>query len=139
MLNGALLGLTKKEIKEQFESIVEFSELENFIDQPLRTYSSGMQVRLGFSVAVHINPQILLVDEVLAVGDDAFQKKCIQKMNEFRQNGVSMVFVSHDMSQMKRMCNRVALLQEGKITAIGEPEKVVERYLEMLEVGSTLP
>lgn len=134
ILNGILLGMTKREIKERFQTIVEFSELEAFIEQPIRTYSSGMYVRLAFSVAVHTDPKILLVDEVLAVGDAGFQKKCIQKMDELRQRATTMVFVSHDLAAIKRMCDRVALLDNGQLLTIGKPDEVVNEYQRLLSV-----
>ena len=132
LLNGVLLGLTKKEVLEKMDSIIEFSELEEFIDQPLRTYSSGMVARLGFSVVAHLDPEILLIDEMLAVGDNAFQKKCLKKMLEFKEKGVTMVFVSHSMDDIKMICDRVIWIKDHKIKQIGTPEEVVENYIQDL-------
>ena len=118
MLNSIILGMTKKEAEMKMDKIIEFSELGDFIDQPIRTYSSGMLARLGFSVAVHIDPEILLVDEILAVGDEKFQKKCIDKMMSFKKNGVTIVFVSHSTEQVNKICDRVARLEKGKLLSI---------------------
>lgn len=114
ILNGVLLGMTKAEVKEQMDAIIEFAGLGEFIDQPIRTYSSGMMARLGFAVAVHTNPDVLLVDEILAVGDESFQKKCFTKMSEFKANGVTIVLVSHDRATMERFCDRIIEIAEGK-------------------------
>ncbi|HPS40786.1 MAG TPA: ABC transporter ATP-binding protein, partial [Candidatus Woesebacteria bacterium] len=105
-LNGAILGLKKKQIDTNLQSIIDFSEIEEFIDQPVKHYSSGMYMRLAFAIAVHVNPEILIVDEILAVGDVAFQEKCFRKMEEFKQNGVTIIFVSHSLEQIKRFCNK---------------------------------
>lgn len=118
ILNAIILGMTKKEAENKIDAIIDFSELHDFIDQPIRTYSSGMLARLGFSVAVHIEPEILLIDEILAVGDANFQKKCINKMLEFKGRGVTIILVSHSVSQVKEVCDRIASMDKGKIVKI---------------------
>ena len=128
LLNGILLGMLKRELEEKIDSIIEFSELEKFIDQPIRTYSSGMLARLGFSVAVHCDPDILLVDEVLSVGDQDFQKKCIEKMSDFKTTGKTIVFVSHSMEQIGRICDRVIWIDQGEIHLSGEPQQIILKY-----------
>lgn len=128
VLNGILLGLTRREVVERLEDIIAFSELGDFIEAPLRTYSTGMTARLGFSVAVHLNPRILLVDEVLAVGDHTFQQKCLRRMQQFRERGTTMVFVSHDMESVAQISDRVALIVGGRLVDIGEPARVIDRY-----------
>jgi ABC-type polysaccharide/polyol phosphate transport system ATPase subunit len=112
-LNGVILGMKRKEIQEKFNTIVDFAELWEFIDAPVKHYSSGMYLRLGFSVAVHTNPEILLVDEILAVGDKQFQKKCLDRIEELRKSGVTIVFVSHSQEQVERFCNKVYSLEKG--------------------------
>lgn len=129
-LNGAILGMTKKEILKKFDDIVEFSGIEKFLDTPVKRYSSGMYVRLAFSVAAHLEPDILLVDEVLAVGDAEFQKKCLGKMDEVtKQAGRTILFVSHNMDAISRLCKKTILLDQGKIIASGDTNEVVEKYL----------
>jgi lipopolysaccharide transport system ATP-binding protein len=128
VLNGILLGLTRREVAERVGEIIAFSELGQFIDAPLRTYSSGMIARLGFSVAVHLDPSILLVDEVLAVGDEHFQQKCLRRMQQFRERKTTMVFVSHDMPSVAKISDRVILIEGGRLLDIGEPARVIERY-----------
>jgi lipopolysaccharide transport system ATP-binding protein len=129
ILNAVLLGLSRKEAQEKLPEITEFSELGEFIDQPMRTYSSGMYVRLGFAVAVHVRPEILLVDEVLAVGDAEFQDKCFAHIDRLRQEQVTIVLVTHDLESVKRFCDRVILLSHGVIAAQGDPRDVVDEYL----------
>lgn len=129
-LNAILLGLTRKEVAQRYDAIVDFSELESFIDAPMRTYSSGMYMRLGFSVAVHTDPEILLVDEVLAVGDQEFEKKCISKMHEFKDKGLTIVFVSHDLEAVRSICDRVALVDAGKLVTLTSPAEAVQLYKE---------
>jgi lipopolysaccharide transport system ATP-binding protein len=129
VLNAVLLGLSRKEAQEKLPEIVEFSELGNFIDQPMRTYSSGMYVRLGFAVAVHVRPEILLVDEVLAVGDADFQRKCFDHIEKLRQDKATIILVSHDLENVKRFCDRAVLLNHGAIVTEGEPQEVVDEYL----------
>ncbi len=131
-LQGALMGLSRKEMKAKCGSIVEFSELGSFIDTPVKNYSSGMYVRLGFSIAVHVDPDVLLTDEIIAVGDEAFQKKCREKIDAFRKNGVSIILVTHSMDLVKAMCQRAILLECGRVAFEGPPESAVEKYLALL-------
>ena len=128
ILNGILLGMTKKEILNKLNSIIEFSELEEFIDQPIRIYSSGMMSRLGFSVAVHVDPEILLIDEVLSVGDYKFQEKSKNKIYEFKQKGKTIIFVSHDINTIKELCNKVIVINDHKVLYVGDVEKGVDIY-----------
>src|SRR5207245_2083990 len=127
-LNGAILGMGKREIDRKFEEIVAFAEVADFIDTPLKHYSSGMQMRLAFAVAAHFEPQILLVDEVLAVGDLAFQKKCLGKMGEVAHAGRTIVFVSHQMNQIRRLCEKVIWMDGGTIRQTGQTAEVVGAY-----------
>jgi ABC-type polysaccharide/polyol phosphate transport system ATPase subunit len=127
-LNGAILGMGKKEIARKFDEIVEFAEVANFIDTPLKHYSTGMQMRLAFAIAAHFEPQILLVDEVLAVGDIAFQKKCLGKMGEVAQAGRTIVLVSHQMNQIRRLCEKVIWMDGGTIKQLGPTAEVVGAY-----------
>ena len=129
-INGIMLGLTKKEITQKFEEIVSFAELEDFIDAPVKTYSSGMYMRLGFSVAINVNPDILLIDEVLAVGDASFIPKCLDRIDDFRRRKKTILFVSHDLGTVEKICDKVVLLKNGKISAIGEPKRIVNVYLQ---------
>ena len=129
-LNGTLYGLKRSEINTQFDSIVEFAEVEKFIDTPVKRYSSGMFVRLAFSVAAHLQPEILIVDEVLAVGDANFQKRCIGKMKDVSQSGRTVLFVSHQMQAVSNLCTRAILLKKGKIHYSGTTDSTVRRYLE---------
>jgi len=128
-LNGSILGMSQAEIDRKFDEIVAFSEVENYIDTPVKRYSSGMRVRLGFAVAAHLDPDILLVDEVLAVGDAAFRKKSLGKMNEVSKQGRTVLFVSHDMPSIQRLVSRCILLECGRIAKIGDPREVIEAYL----------
>jgi lipopolysaccharide transport system ATP-binding protein len=128
-LSGAILGMRRAEIENKFAEIVAFSELEKFIDTPLKWFSSGMWVRLAFSVAAHLETEILMMDEVLAVGDAAFQQKCLDKMREIRRQGRTILFVSHDMAAITRLCKRAVLLEKGRIIFDGEPRDVVNQYL----------
>lgn len=130
-LNGAILGMTKDEIKRKFEEIVAFAEVENFIDTPVKRYSSGMYVRLAFAVAAHLEPEILVVDEVLAVGDAQFQKKCLGKMGEVAKEGRSILFVSHNMGAVKQLCTRAILLNMGRLVYEGYPNDTVNKYLQI--------
>ena len=127
-LYGSIMGMKKAEVKKKFDRIVAFSEMEKFIDTPVKRYSSGMYVRLGFAVAAHINPAILLVDEVLAVGDANFQSKCQQRIEELRRGGVTIAFVSHDMPAVERLCDRVVFISKGEIRAVGKPQDVISIY-----------
>jgi lipopolysaccharide transport system ATP-binding protein len=128
-LSGAILGMRKAEIDRKFNAIVEFAEIRKFIDTPVKYYSSGMYVRLGFSVAAHMEPDILIVDEVLAVGDGLFQKKCMNKMQDVGQLGQTVLFVSHDMAAITRLCNRAILLEQGRVLRDGPSHEVVAEYL----------
>ena len=128
-LNGAILGMNRKEIEAKFDEIVAFSEIEKFIDTTVKHYSSGMYMRLAFSVAAHLEPEILIVDEVLAVGDIAFQKKCLNKMRDVGQTGRTVLFVSHDMQAINRLCSRTIWLKDGQIAEDGETSAVVGKYL----------
>ncbi len=130
-LNMALLGFNRRQIKELFDSVVEFSEIPEFIDAPLRTYSTGMVARLGFSVATCRRPEILLVDEILSVGDVQFQQKCLDRMLSFQQGGTTIVIVSHDLGTVQTFCDKVMWLDHGEVQAIGEPEEVIEKYIHM--------
>jgi len=123
-LNGAILGMTKNEIRKKFDEIVAFAEVEKFIETPVKRYSSGMYVRLAFAVAAHLEPEILIVDEVLAVGDIQFQKKCLGKMGEAAKNGRTVIFVSHNMASVKALCGRTILLDKGKVVMEGLPSSV---------------
>lgn len=135
-LNGTILGLTKKEIDARYNDIIEFSGIEKFIETPVKRYSSGMKVRLAFAVAAHLDPQILIIDEVLAVGDAEFQKKCLGKMQEVAgKKGRTVLFVSHDMAAVKNLCTRAVLLQRGEITHEGSPADVVDYYLKNAAMG----
>jgi lipopolysaccharide transport system ATP-binding protein len=127
---GMLLGMSRREIAERFDAIVAFAEVEEFLDAPVKTYSSGMAVRLGFSVAAHSDPDVLLVDEVLAVGDEAFAHRCLEKFSEFERAGKTLVFVSHDLSLVRERCRRVLWLERGRVAADGEAGEVVARYRE---------
>jgi lipopolysaccharide transport system ATP-binding protein len=135
-LNGAILGMSKVEIKKKFDEIVAFAEVEKFLDTPMKRYSSGMYVRLAFAVAAHLEPEILMVDEVLAVGDAAFQKKCLGKMGDVAKEGRTVLFVSHNMSSITRLCQRTILLDEGNILCDGPSHQVVSVYLQS-GVGTT--
>jgi lipopolysaccharide transport system ATP-binding protein len=128
-LNGAILGMRHAEIERKFDEIVAFAEVEKFIDTPVKHYSSGMYLRLAFAVAAHLEPEVLLVDEVLAVGDARFQKKCLNKMQDVGQQGRTVIFVSHDMSAVSRLCTRTVLLEEGKVLQDGPSQKVISAYL----------
>ena len=128
LLNGVLLGLTRAQVASKIEQIVDFSELGSFIEQPIRTYSSGMLARLGFSVVAHLESEILLIDEVLAVGDFEFQKKCYNVFEDFKQRGKTIVFVSHDLRSVEKLCDSVVLLENGSIKAEGKPNNVLEFY-----------
>ena len=138
-LNSAILGMRKTEIQRKFEEIVEFAEIEPFLDTPVKRYSSGMYMRLAFSIAAHLEPEILIVDEVLAVGDAAFQKKCLGKMDSVARQGRTVLFVSHNMPSILSLCERVLLLDQGKLVDQGPPERLVQRYLESMTSMSAIP
>ena len=127
-LQGAIMGMRRSEIARRFDEIVDFAGLEAFIDTPVKRYSSGMNARLGFSIAAHLNPEVLLIDEVLAVGDRAFQQKCYARMKEFRQQGVAIVFVSHHLPAVAQLCTHAMLLDEGKTVKVGAPREVIAAY-----------
>ena len=129
-LNGTILGMKYPEIEKKFDEIVEFSEIGKFIDTPVKRYSSGMYVRLAFAVAAHLEPEILVVDEVLAVGDFAFQRKCLEKMEDVSTGGRTVLFVSHNMGSIHRLCNRAVLLRQGEVSAIGTTEAVINKYMQ---------
>lgn len=137
-LNGALLGYTRRQIEEHFEWIVDFAEMWDFIDAPLRTYSSGMVARLGFAVATAIMPDILIVDEVLSVGDIAFQEKSAARIREFREAGATILLVSHSMRNVEKMCDRAAWLDHGRIMVMGDVVRVVDKYEEYMKVEQKL-
>ena len=137
-LNGAILGMTRSEIKRKFDEIVDFAGVEQFLDTPVKRYSSGMHVRLGFSVAAHLEPEILVVDEVLAVGDASFQKKCIGKMDSVAKEGRTILFVSHQMQAITNLCNRAVLLDAGNIVKEGDPAEVVSGYLNEKSTGKLI-
>ena len=133
-LNGAILGLGQKELRSRFGTIVDFAGIGKFIEEPVKNYSSGMYVRLGFSVAINVDPDVLLVDEVLAVGDEAFQRRCNEKFAELRSAGKTIIVVSHAMSSVQNMCDRVAWFDHGHLQAIGDPRDVIERYTGQVQV-----
>jgi lipopolysaccharide transport system ATP-binding protein len=128
LMNAAILGIPRAEAQRRIKEILEFAEVEQFTGSPLRHYSSGMYLRLAFSVAIHMNPQILLADEILAVGDQAFQERCLQKVAELGRDGLTVLFVSHDMDAIMRICNRVMWLHQGALRKLGDPEEVVDDY-----------
>jgi ABC-type polysaccharide/polyol phosphate transport system ATPase subunit len=127
-LNGSILGMRRREITKKLDSIVEFAGVEQFIDTPVKRYSSGMYLRLGFSIAAHLDPDILLLDEVLAVGDAGFQARCIQRVSELKQAGTTIVFISHDLKSVERVCDRVLLMQKGEVISDGSPRDVIAEY-----------
>ena len=132
-INGIMLGLSKAEIERRFDEIVEFAELAPFIDAPVKTYSSGMYMRLGFAVAVHVDPDILLVDEVLAVGDEGFAHKCLDKFAEFRRRGKTILLVTHSLGLVERFCDEALWLDKGKVKAVGDPKRVIDAYVTEVE------
>ena len=127
-LNGAILGFTKRDLDRRFDDIVEFAGLEDFIDTPVKNYSSGMFVRLGFAVAAHVEPDVLLIDEVLSVGDEGFQRKCAERIEEFRRDGRTIVFVSHGLSQVEQLCETVAWIDHGNLVDLGPANDIITRY-----------
>lgn len=137
LINGVISGLTKAEVASRFDSMVDFAELEDFIDSPLRTYSSGMIMRLAFAVAAHIEPDVLLIDEVLSVGDLAFEAKCLQRIEAFKARGCTILLVSHDAQQVEQLCDEVIWLRAGRLVAHGPARDVVESYVkEMSDLDS---
>ncbi|MDX2165104.1 MAG: ABC transporter ATP-binding protein [Gammaproteobacteria bacterium] len=127
-LNSAILGFSKKDIKARFDRIVAFAELAEFIDTPVRNYSTGMISRLGFSVATDVQPEILIVDEVLSVGDSDFQKRCSDRINQFRKNGTTILLVSHDLDTVQKICDRVGWMEQGKLNAVGNASDIIAKY-----------
>src|SRR3954464_8905213 len=134
-INGIMLGLTRREIQDRFDEIVEFAELENFINAPVKTYSSGMYMRLGFAVAIHVDPDVLLVDEVLAVGDEGFTHKCLDKFADFRRRGKTILLVTHSLGLVERFCDEAVWIDSGRVSGHGDPRRVVDAYLTAVEVG----
>jgi ABC-type polysaccharide/polyol phosphate transport system ATPase subunit len=134
-INGIMLGLTRRQVEERFDDIVAFAELERFIDAPVKTYSSGMYARLGFAVAIHVDPDVLLIDEVLAVGDEAFTRKCLDKIGEFRRRGKTILLVTHSLGLAEKMCDEVVWLRHGKVADQGDPKRVVDAYLTYVAGG----
>lgn len=134
-LNGAILGMSKIELREKYDSIVEFAGLERFIDMPIKNYSSGMVVRLGFAIAINVDPDILIIDEVLSVGDEQFQKKCYEKIDEFCNSGKTVILVSHGLSMVEQLCDQVLWMESGDAKMIGETKKVVADYLQTNRSG----
>jgi ABC-type polysaccharide/polyol phosphate transport system ATPase subunit len=132
-INGIMLGLTKREVARRFDEIVEFAELQEFIDAPVKTYSSGMYMRLGFAVAIHVDPDVLLVDEVLAVGDESFTHKCLDKFAEFRRRGKTILLVTHSLNLVERFCDEALWLDAGRVRAQGDPKRVVDEYITDVE------
>jgi ABC-type polysaccharide/polyol phosphate transport system ATPase subunit len=134
-INGIMLGLSKRQVEERFDEIVAFAELEDFIEAPVKTYSSGMYVRLGFAVAIHVDPEVLLIDEVLAVGDEAFTRKCLDKIGEFRRRGKTILLVTHSLGLVEKMCDDVIWLRHGRIADRGDPKRVIDAYLTYVAGG----
>ncbi|TAK34031.1 MAG: ABC transporter ATP-binding protein [Chloroflexota bacterium] len=132
LLNGLLLGMSRREIRERLDQIVAFAELERFIDSPLRHYSSGMYMRLAFSVAIHVDPDILLIDEILAVGDEDFQQKCFGRIHKLQNAGKTVLVVSHSTTTLRKLCHSLVLLNDGNIAAQGDPTTVIHAYHELL-------
>ncbi len=127
-LNGAILGMSRRDIEARFDQIVEFSGLSRFIDTPVKNYSSGMTVRLGFAIAAHVDPEILLIDEVLSVGDQSFQRRSLEKIEEFRRDGRTIIFVSHGLTQVQQLCEKAAWLHKGELRMIGQASEVIAEY-----------
>ena len=134
-INGIMLGLSRREVDERFDQIVDFAELREFIDAPVKTYSSGMYMRLGFSVAIHVDPDVLLIDEVLAVGDEAFTRKCLDKIGEFHRRGKTILLVTHSLGLVEKMCDEAMWLRHGRKADIGDPRRVVDAYLTYVAGG----
>lgn len=134
-LDGAIMGLPRKVVEERFDEIVAFAEMEEFIDQPAKTYSSGMYMRLAFAVAVSVDPDIILIDEVFAVGDESFQRKCLERIDEFKSEGKTILFVSHGLGAVKALCEEAVWLEKGKLSALGSTEKVIDYYLWAVNEG----
>ena len=128
-VNGVISGLTRREVADRFDSIVAFAELEAFIDNPIRTYSTGMQMRLGFAIAIHARPEILLIDEILSVGDHSFQRKCLERIAQFKAEGCTILIVSHDTGQICEFCDEAIWLNSGRLVLHDSPELVVDKYI----------
>jgi ABC-2 type transport system ATP-binding protein len=137
-LNGAILGLSQKELRNRFDEIVDFAGIGQFIDEPVKNYSSGMYVRLGFSVAINVDPDVLFVDEVLAVGDEAFQRKCNEKFAELKHAGKTIVLVSHGMVGVQNLCDRVAWFSHGQLMQLGKPREVIEAYTGTVQIDRAI-
>lgn len=138
-LNGAILGFTRKQMQERFDSIIEFSELGEFMNMPLKNYSSGMISRLGFAIAIDVEPDLLLVDEVLSVGDENFRKKCSAKIDELKEKGVSFMFVSHSIPQVKKICEKTIWIENSKVMAYGDTKEVCKQYEDYCENLDKIP
>lgn len=136
-LNGVLLGLSREEVKNKINQIVEFSELGDFINHPIRTYSSGMLARLGFSVVAHLDPEVLLIDEVLAVGDAKFQQKCLKKMQEFKEQGVTIILVTHSISDVEKLCERTIWIDNHHVKMDAPTSEVMSKYIEFFGIDQT--
>src|SRR6266566_5102029 len=132
-INGIMLGLTKRQIQDRFDEIVDFAELTEFIDAPVKTYSSGMYMRLGFAVAIHVDPDVLLVDEVLAVGDEGFTHKCLDKFAEFKRRGKTILLVTHSLGMVERFCDEALWLAAGRVKGSGDPKRIVGAYITDVE------
>jgi len=137
-LSGSILGMRRNDIRRNLDSIIDFAEMRQFIDTPVKRYSSGMYVRLGFSIAAHLDPDILLLDEVLAVGDAAFQSKCLARVHELQASGKTIIFISHDLNAVERMCDRVLLMRHGQLIATGSPEDMIAHY-KLTTTNAALP
>lgn len=138
ILNGVLFGLRQYKVEEQMGDIIEFSGLSEFIEQPLKTFSTGMQMRLGFAIAVHAQPDILLVDEALAVGDAEFQERCLERIGKLRAQGVTIIFVSHDLEMLEALCDRAAWIDHGRLIVLGDAKEVIQRYRNEVGYGRPL-
>src|SRR5213079_1283716 len=128
-INGIMLGLTRREVQDRFDDIVDFAELRDFIDAPVKTYSSGMYMRLGFAVAINVDPDVLLVDEVLAVGDEGFTHKCLDKFGEFKRRGKTVLLVTHSLGMVERFCDEALWMDGGTVRGVGDPKRVIDAYL----------
>jgi len=134
-LNGSILGMSKKDLTRKLDEIIDFSGVRKFIDQPVKNYSSGMYVRLGFSIAINVDPDILVVDEILAVGDAAFKAKCAQKFVDFKNAGKTVIMVTHSMGSLKEMCDQAAWIDQGRLVTVGDAPSVIAAYMESVDKG----
>ena len=139
LINGLLLGLTRREIQEREQSIIEFAEIGDFIDSPVKQYSSGMYMRLAFSVATEVDPDILLIDEILGVGDAGFRSKCHERIRAFRERGKTMLMVTHDMGMIRKLCDRVLLIHKGEVMDDGRPDEVIAHYEQLMGQPASVP